>query len=213
MATINIDDLKPNSHTYKESQQKEEKKKLTPAVRKGGVVNKTSIGKKITETFIEEDINDVKDYIIFDAIIPGIKNLCLDALEMFFFGGGGGRRSSGRRRSRDDDHTSYSSYYKSAQYKRRHRRDDDDDDDRDDKHVDYHNIVIRYADDAKDVVDQLRGRIHEYGQATVADLFDLVEITGKYTDNNWGWKKEEDIGLRRVSDGYLIDVPDAKLLD
>lgn len=214
MAKVNLEDLKPNSHAYKESQKKEdEKKKLTPVVKKGSVVNKNSFGKKLTETFIEEDVQDVKDYIIFDAIIPGIKNLCLDALEMFFFGGSGGRRR-GRRRD-DDERTSYSSYYKSAKYKRsRRRRDDDDDDDyeKSDK-TDYRDIVVKYSDDAKDVVDQMRGRIHEYGQATVADLFDLVGITGKYTDNNWGWTKEEQIGIRRVSDGYLIDVPEAKLLD
>lgn len=217
MATVNLDDLKPNSHKYKEEKElaeREEKKKLQPIVKKGGVVTtKKSLGEKFRETFLEEDIRDVKDYIIFDAIIPGIKNLCLDALEMFFFGGrSSGRRSGGRDSGRKE--TPYHSYYKSSsEYKRSNGRHIDRDEDDDERSTDYRNIVLRYSDDAKEVVDQMRGRIHEYGQATVADLFDLVEITGKYTDNNWGWTREEDIGIRRVSSGYLIDVTEAKLLD
>lgn len=211
MAKVNMEDLKPNSHTYKS----EQKKKLAPAIKGGGVVStRKPLSKKFAETFIEEDIGDIKDYIIFDAIIPGIKNLCLDALEMIFFGGTRGRRRrSGGRVKDDDEYYDYTSHYKSAEYKRSRRRDDGSyDHDRKDK-VDYRNIVLKYSDDAKDVVDQLRGRIKDYGQATVADLFDLVDITGKYTDNNWGWTNQSDIGIARVSNGYLIDVPEAQLLD
>lgn len=210
MAEIKLEDLKPNSHVYKEKAKADEKpEKLTPAVKSGGVVStKKSFAKQLSETFLEEDIKDVKDYIIFDAIIPGIKNLCLDALEMFFFGGGGGRS---RGRSRDKEKTNYTSYYKS-EYKRSRRRGRDEDE-YDEPKTDYRNIILKYAEDAKEVVDQMRGRIKEYGQATIADLFDLVDITGKYTDNNWGWTREEDIGIRRVSSGYLIDVTEAKVLD
>lgn len=208
MATVNLDSLKPNSHEYKE------KEKIKPVVRKDAVVKqKKTLGQTFKEHFLEDDVKDVKEYIIFDAIIPGIKNLCLDALEMFFFGGTGGRRRSGHRR--DDDKVSYNSYYKSS-YKRRssrYSRDDDEDDDRDDRNVDYRDIVVKYSDDAKAVVDELRGRIDKYDQVTVAELLDSVGITGKYTDNNWGWTRKEDIGIRRVSNGYLIDVPEAKLLD
>lgn len=206
MATVNMEDLKPNSHISKE---KADKEKMTPMVRKDAVIKqKRSFGQTFKEHFLEDDVKDVKDYIIFDAIIPGIKNLCLDALEMFFFGGTGGRRSSHRRR--DDDHIAYNSYYKSAQYKRSRRDREEDDDDR---KVDYRDIVIKYSDDAKAVVDELRDRIDKYDQVTVAELLDAVNITGKYTDNNWGWTRKEDIGIRRVSNGYLIDVPEAKLLD
>lgn len=206
MATVNMEDLKPNSHISKE---KTEKEKMAPIIRKDAVIKqKRSFGQTFKEHFLEDDVKDVKDYIIFDAIIPGIKNLCLDALEMFFFGGTGGRRSSHRRR--DDDHVAYNSYYKSAQYKRSRRDREEDDDDR---KVDYRDIVIKYSDDAKAVVDELRDRIDKYDQVTVAELLDAVNITGKYTDNNWGWTRKEDIGIRRVSNGYLIDVPEAKLLD
>lgn len=215
MATVNIDDLKPNSNAYKKSLSEEKvsnsKQKLAPIVSSNSVVStKKSLGKKFAETFIEEDVKDVKEYVIFDVIIPGIKNTILDCMEMIFFAGSSRRGSS---RSRSDDHYSYSARYKykssssSSREKERRREDDDDRD------VDYRDIILKDKGAAQDVVDQMRGRIAEYGSASIADLFDLIDITGKYTDNNWGWTKESDIDYRRVSRGYLIDVREAKLLD
>ena len=209
MATVDIEDLKPNSRAYKKSlsEKPEVKQKLVPIVSSNGVVStKKSLGRKFAETFIEEDVKDVKEYVIFDVIIPGIKNTILDCMEMIFFAGS---RGSSRSRGRSDEHYSYSARYKYKESSRREKRDEDDDN----RNVDYRDIVLRDKDTAQDVVDQMRGRIHEYGSASIADLFDLIDITGKYTDNNWGWTKESDIDYRRVSRGYLIDVKEAKLLD
>lgn len=216
MATVNLEDLKPNSHVYKESIQKEEKqdkKKLETVVKKGGVVStKKSLGDKFQDIFLSEDVKDIKGYIIFDTIIPGIKNLILDVIEMAFFGSSGSRRSTGSRREKE--HTNYSSYYKS-EYKssRRDRRDREERRYEADEKVDYRRIILKYRDDAERVVDQMRERIRTYETVSIADLFELVGITGKYTDNNWGWVDENDIGIKRVSDGYLIDVTEAVLLD
>ena len=63
------------------------------------------------------------------------------------------------------------------------------------------------------MVNRLRERIDEYEQATVADLFDLIDVSSNYVDNNWGWADPHDIGIRRVSSGYLIDVAEARHLD
>lgn len=216
MAEVNFEDLKPNSNKYKSQlaskSQPGQKTKLKSIVSQDAVVStKKSLGKKFTETFIEEDVADVKEYFFFDVLIPGIKNTILDCMEMIFFGGGGSRRSSsGRRSSRSDDHYSYSARYK---YKSAEKKSSRRDDDEDDRNLDYRDIILLNRDDAIDVVDQMRGRIHEYGSASIADLFDLIGKTGKYTDNNWGWTREADIDYSRVSRGYLIDVADAKLLD
>ena len=59
----------------------------------------------------------------------------------------------------------------------------------------------------------MRRRIEEFDQVSVADMLDLMEMTGKYTDNNWGWTNPNDIGIRRVNNGYLIDVAEAKWLN
>lgn len=205
---IDIESFKSNSNKSKE------KEKLTPIVSKAGVVStKKTLGDKVAEVFIEEDLNEVKSYILQDVIIPGIKNTILDVMEMIFFGGtrGRARNSSGNSREK----VSYASYYKSESNRRSQRNDRDQQKSRpsSNEKVDYTHIVLRNRSEAEDVVDKMCRRISEYGSASIADLFDLLDITGNYQDNNWGWTNERDIGLRRVSAGYLIDVAEAQPLD
>lgn len=206
MAEVKVDSLKPNSHSYKRQSEADEKKKLEPVVKKDGIVStKKSVSKRLAENFIKEDVKDIKNYILMDVIIPGIKNVVLDMLSMAFFG-----ETRSRDRSRRDDrgYYSYSSKYRSSS-SNSSSRDRDRRYDRDDK-ADYRNIILRERDDAEEIINQLCYRIRETGKATVGDLFDLLDIAGRYVDNDWGWTSERDIGIRRVSSGYLIDVAEAR---
>ena len=221
---LDMNSLKPNSHAYKEGLQREkmekstetDHKKLAPVVQKDGVVStKKPFGAKFKDAFISADAQDVKSYVLLDIIIQTIKNTMIDVLEMFLFNDTGGRSRRGRSRG-NRDQVSYSSYYKSEYNGRssssRDRRDHDDRYEKNDK-VDYRNIVLRDRRDAEEVVNELKHRIDSYRQATVADLLDLIDVTSNYVDNNWGWTDVRDIGIRRVSSGYLIDVAEAEHLD
>ena len=48
-----------------------------------------------------------------------------------------------------------------------------------------------------------------YGTVSVADLYDLVGITGAYTDNKYGWTDIRSASVVRVRDGYMIKLPRA----
>lgn len=215
MAKVEVENLKPNSHKYHDEVKREEsakpsREKIKPVVdRKSVVSTKKSLGKKFSETFLKEDLGEVRDWLIFDMIIPGLKNAALDMLSMVFFGE---TRSRDYRRDRDDRRTNYRSYYKSSNSRdsrssrRDSRRDHDD-------RVDIRDIVLRYRDDAERVVDEMAERIRKNDSVSVADLLDLIGETSKYTDNDYGWKDERDIRIRRVSSGYLIDVPEPEYLE
>lgn len=220
--TSNLGSLEPNSHKYKAEKAaqndsaKSGREKLKPIVEKGGVASaKKPIGKKISETFMSEDTKDVKTWLISDVLVPGIKNTILDILSMAFFGEVSDRRRGGSRNERSRyGRTNYSGYYSGSSDRRdrtssRGRRDRYDSDDV----VDFRNIVLRERIDAERVIDDLHDRIAKNGSVSVADLLDLVDLTSRYTDNNWGWEDERDIGIRRVSSGYLIDVAEPKYLD
>lgn len=217
MAEIDVNSLEPNSYKYKADKaagKVETKKKAI--VSKGGIVStKKPLGKKMAETFMSEDTKDVKSWLLLDVIIPGIKNTILDMISMMFFGEVNRRTSRGRSRRDRDDYTSYSSYYRGSGVSSRRdrssnsRRDHYDSDD----HVDFRNIVLRTRIDAENVIEEMRERIRKDGSASVADLLDLIDVAGRYTDNNYGWTDERDIGIRRVSSGYLIDVAEPKYLD
>ena len=56
--------------------------------------------------------------------------------------------------------------------------------------------------------------ISTYGIVSVADLYDLVGITGgSYTDNKYGWTNVHNASVIRVRDGYMIKMPKALPLD
>lgn len=224
MTDIDVNSLEPNSHKYKaekansegKKKEPESREKVSPIVKRDQVVStKKPLGKKFAETFMTEDTKDVKSWLLMDVIIPGVKNTILDILSMMFFGEDDSRRGRGRRR-RDDDRRDYSSYYSGSSSSRnrrdsRRRRDDSyyDSDDR----VDFRNIVLRNRGDAEDLIEEMRRRIKAEGSVSVATLLDLVDVPGRYTDNNWGWDDDRDIGIRRVSSGYLIDVAEPKYLN
>lgn len=50
--------------------------------------------------------------------------------------------------------------------------------------------------------------IDTYKLVSVADLKDLVGITGNYTDNRYGWTSIRSAEVVRVRDGYTIKCQD-----
>lgn len=219
MAEIDVSSLEPNSHKYRAEKAKREvsqksRNKISPVINKDQLVStKKPLSKKFSELFSTEDVKDVKSWLIMDVLIPGAKNTILDVLSMMFFGEAESRnhrKKSNRDRYYYDD---YRGYYNdrsiSSKNSRRERRDYYDSDDR----IDFRNIIVRNRDDAERIVDSLRDRIKNDGSTSVADLLDLIDVAGRYTDNNYGWDDERDIGIRRVSSGYLIDVAEPKYLN
>ena len=55
--------------------------------------------------------------------------------------------------------------------------------------------------------------LEKYGMVSVADLYDLVGVTGNYTDNKYGWTNLSNAEIVRVRDGYQIKLPRARVLD
>lgn len=215
MATVNIEEFKPNSFKSKEEPaHTKERERLKPIVSKSAVVStKKPLSQKFAETFITEDAANVKSWLISDVVIPGIKNTILDMLNMMFFGGGSTYRRGG----------SYGSYYNYANKSnvsyghwssnQQTRSQPNNMTAPVDEKIDYRHIVLRDIRDANAIVDELWERIDRYNQVSVAELLDLANLTGKYTDNNWGWTDKREIGVRRIGGGYLIDVAEAKLID
>lgn len=187
----------------------EECKKMEPVVDKGKIVSaKKRTSKKIVESFIQKDGQDLKDIIIFDWIIPGLQNLILDTLSRSFFGTSYNRNDRGRY-DRDRDRN-----YGRVNYSGYSRREDRERDRRDsrEEEIDYRSIVLIDRPSAEDVVRKIQDEIHDRGEATIAQLLELVHLPSKYTDCSWGWTRENDISIRRVRDGYLIDVREARYL-
>lgn len=218
MAEVKLEDIKPNSYKSKEVQPKAEAPKATPVVSKSAIVStKKSLGQRFKDAFIAEDVADIKSWLIQDIFIPGVKNTILDTLSMLFFNrGGGSRRSSSYSFYRPygyDSSASYASYYNGRRNTINRQNDHPQSYTSHNSKVDYRDIVLERRDDAQRVVDEMRGRIEQFGSVSVAAMLDLMEITSDFNDNNWGWTHPNSVGIRRVGNGWLIDVAEAEPLE
>lgn len=217
MANIDISNLEPNSHAYKAEKAKREldaqnKEKVKPVIRQDQIVStKKPLSKKFAETFMTEDAKDVKTWLIMDVLIPGLKSTILDVISMMFFGETDSR-SRGSSRDRGG-RTNYRAKYRSSSDRDDRRRRDDryDSDDR----VDFRNIVLRNRADGEDLVNEMKKRIEDTGSVSISELLDMIDAaaSSRYTDCNWGWDDPRDVGLRRISSGWLIDVAEPRYLN
>lgn len=203
MAIINYDkDLPSNSKTEKiekvEKEEVEPKKKIISG--KATVKKRASLIKKFRDTFIVEDISNVKRYVFDEVLIPGIKNLFVDTISMFILGDSYRGRPSYSRR----DRTSYSVRLDSDRKTSRYTAT---------VGGKYRDVVYETREDAEDVLDDLLSLIDRYGKATVSDLYSASGITPDFTDEKYGWLDLKRATIRRVPDGYILDMPKAYPLD
>lgn len=210
MAEIKIEDIKPNSHKYKQEQAKllntDKEKRDTKAIVQAHK-KKKGLSEKFAESFVKEDTDSVKDYVIFDVIVPAVKDIASDvitgAVDMLLYGETRGR---GRSRRRGSTKVSYDSFYRNTSRSSSHRSNSRRDERR--KKENYNDILYDSRDDADEVLDTLLELIETDGEATIADLYDLSGITADFADEGWGWTNLSSAKVRKDrSGGWYIDLP------
>lgn len=197
-------DYKSNSNKSK-AQEAEERK--VEKVVKGPVVTRKKNGfDKLKNEIISEDAKNIKSYVLGDVLIPAIKKAISDivtnGIEILLYGESRGR--SGRSNA---DRVSYRSYYdgySSRPSERMVARTTS---------YSYDDIILASRGEAEDVLARMDELMETYGLVRVADLYDLVGITGNYTDNKYGWTNIRNAEIVRVRDGYMIKMPRALPID
>lgn len=71
----------------------------------------------------------------------------------------------------------------------------------------FDDIVLDSRGEAQDVISHLVDLTIDYGQASVNDLYDLVGITGNFTDNKYGWEDLSSASISRTRAGYVLNLP------
>ena len=205
MAKVNFE---PNSHKYREEQKEKETKRteLKPVV-KGKVRAKKKSGlRKAADSLVEEPASNVFSYLISDVIVPAAKKTLSDVvqngLDMFLYGETGSRDRN--RNNRSATYVSYRDYSEDRNRPTTRRNLHDD--------YNFDDIVFDYRSDVEEVLNQLGDIIDTYGKATVADLYDLVDMSCAYTANRYGWTNLSAASVESVRDGYILKMPIARLL-
>ena len=201
-------DYKPNSNRYKKEQKDApaERKKVEKVV-KGNVKTKKKSGvSKLKDTFISEDVSNVKSYIIMDVLIPAAKkaisDIVRDGIDMILYGD--------THRGRSSSSASYVSY---RSYSDRDRRDNRYESSRSRTIYEPDDIILDSRVEAETVLERMNELMDTYGIVSVADLYDLVGKSCDYTANRYGWTNIRNAEPIRVRDGYLLKMPKVGPID
>lgn len=190
-----MEEYKSNSHKSREADTLPEKK--VEKIVSGSVKSKKKNGiQKITDVFIPEDVENVKTYVFEDIVIPAVKDIILDTVRAFL----GIDKKSGK--SSTASKVSYRNFYEKdnrRNYSGTRTR----------IGYDYDDIILDNRGEAEDVLARMDELIATYDVVSVADFYDLVGITGNYTDNKYGWTDIRSASVIRVRDGYMIKLPKA----
>lgn len=201
-----MEDYKPNSRLSKEKKEEEQKPKEKKVEK---VIQGTARQKKKSKvsSILADDVKNVKDYILLDVLVPAFKNAITDIVkngcDMLIWG----EVRHDRKKHAKTSRISYSDYYD------RDRRDS-----RDYRSArsgyDFDDIILDTKAEGLEVLDSLEDVIEKYDQASVADLYDLVGLSGNYTDYKYGWKNLRSADVVRTRDGdYILKLPRAVALD
>ena len=195
----------PNNSNRNREENKE--KKVEKVVTKGAVkTKKQSELKKIAGNIISEEAKSIKDYAIYDVVIPVIKDtitqLIKGSIDMLFYGEVRSSRGSSYYRGNNATRVSYRDYYDDRRDRdRRDRRDRE-------LSISYNDITFDYREDAEEVLNRMDELVEQYGVVTVADMFELAGVTGNgYTDQNYGWTSTRAASVERTRHGdYIIKI-------
>ena len=69
------------------------------------------------------------------------------------------------------------------------------------------NIILPTREGAEKVLDAMFDLINGPGKASVSDYYQLAGISGRYSDEKYGWFDLKKVEVRRVRDGYSLDLP------
>ena len=182
---------------------KPEEKKVEKAITGTAKVRKRSKGRKFLDLFINEDAGNVGEYLLLDIIVPAVKDTMVDLIgrsaEMMFYG---------RTKDRSKQNSTYVSY---NSYSNKNRRSSVA---RSRSVYSFDDIIVEDRFEAERVLDLLNEMIDKYGEATVADFYELVGVSGNgYTDRSFGWKDLRQAYVTRVREGYLFNLPRCIELD
>ena len=202
-----MDNYPANSLKSKEAQ-KDTERKIEKVVSNPAKIKKKSSMSKFARVFLPEDVSDVKGYIVSDILIPAAKKAIMGAVDVFLNGRNGASYSSNGRISTASK-VSYRKYYDERRDDRPSSRDSR-------ARFDYDDIGFETRSEAEEVRDRMMESIERYKYVSVADMYDMADLTAPFTSNKYGWTRVSDIAradIVKVDGDYVIKLPRVEPLD
>lgn len=208
-------DIPGNSHKNRNSTRPEPAPRVEQADPvERPVVEKVTTGKVVTKkknwfrriavNLIVDDVGSIGEFITNEVLLPAIKNVIADTVtqgtnRMLGFEASRSRRSSpggggsNIRTRYDNMPTAGGSRVLGRESRARH---------------DFDELILDSRAEAVEVLNSLEDLVTQFRSASVADLYDLVGVTGSFTDRRWGWTDLITADIRPTrGGGYRLDLP------
>lgn len=187
-------DYKPNSNRYKEQQR--ERKKAEKVVSGGVRTKKKSELGKLANSVFAEDLNNIKESIREEVIIPSIKDILwsvfTNSIDMLIYG----NSRHGRKPGSDYGmpFRDYSGRSNGRPIDRTPERASSDFDD----------LSFDRRADAELVLSRMQAMMREYGMVSVGDMYDMAGKVPPHTAYRWGWTSLNDAYVTHSRGGFVI---------
>jgi hypothetical protein len=211
-------------NSIRSRQEKEEQipsdngEKKIPKIVTGKVKRKKkTFTNKLTGIFFNEDVKNVASYVVYDVLIPALKDTIVDmvknGVEMAFYGnetphreGYNVRRDKGSRSI-----VSYNKFYRNENDRRPPVRSSLTQRER--ASHDFGGLIIASRHEAEEVLAILVEAIETYGSVSVADFYDAIGIETNFSDTKYGWTNLSRAYVDTIRGGYRIFLPKPSLLE
>lgn len=187
----------PNN-SYKHRQREHNVEKVVT----GEVITpKDSVAKKLFNTFISEDVGDIKSYVI-NALVQTTKNIIMDSVKTLLFGNNNQQSYGG-----SYSYTSYNQYYNQpptqmAQTSVSHGG------------FDYRSVGFKFRPDAELALAEMNRTLARYTNVTVRDLYNAAGMTiSDPMASDFGWVDLRDAMVIPYQNVFVIRLPKPIHLD
>lgn len=193
----------------------QEPKKVAPVVEGRVIRKKTSWWKKFGNAVTADETRGVGMYVLEEILIPAFKSMVYEAItggtERAIFGEVRGRAlGSSAFRGGGTNYSKISTGRVNRGLEEPRNRTISS---RSRKAHNFDEIILESRVEAQEVLERLSDLVEQYGTATVADLFDLVDLDTNFVDAKWGWDNLSTARSVKVRGGYFLDLPRPEPLD
>lgn len=170
-------------------------------------IAKKSFKQELRDAFISEEVHDVKRYIVFDVVIPAVKqtfrNLIVNTLDMSLFGTV--KANQNARQQNNSTYIQYDRAYNSQNDYTKPKRQSGSII----RVNELNRIVFADKNDAIEVLNYLFSNIEEFNVASVADFITAAKQDVAPIHHKWGWYDLKGSRVEELPDGsgYWISMP------
>lgn len=160
---------------------------------------KKSLMKRIADAFIAVDAKDIRNYLIFDVLIPGLKRGAEDILHMALYNDKKSDRVTRSRGTSSIRRLEYSSI--------RPARDDDDVMLNRKTLAGSTDLVYPTRQKAEEALDMVDERIKACGFATLKYYYTITRQPTEWTQEKWCWRSMDGATIVQCRGGYMLKMP------